>query len=267
MTSQDRHDLWQLYHRFYKSRAKAYGPRINKALKSQVDQFVKAYKAGLPDTKALEQVSSAELYTILKELYHDAGITYGAKTLMYIRRQKARQMIGFNELMTRLINAYFETELLNDVETITQTTRDLIRNILIESYAAGDSFDDIVEKMEDTGFTEARSRRIARTETGKASNTGAKLSAQSTGLKFLKTWISATDNRTRRMPRDEFDHLHMDGVTIQAAHLFIVPGKDGDESMEFPLDDKHGATAANIIDCRCTHGYIPIRENGQLVKV
>lgn len=260
-------DLWHTFHRFQKSRERAYIPKINKALKKQVGEFIAAKRRGLPDSKALDKVQSGPLYNALKPLYIDAGVTYGAKTLAYIKRQKARMPIGFNEMMIQLITRYFETELLNDVEDITQTTRDFIRNVMIEAYPLGLSFDEIVAILESPGFTANRARLIARTETVTASNTGAMLAAKSTGLKYNKVWISAQDNRTRRVPRDKYDHLHMNGVTIAATDKFRVQGINGVELMDFPGDRKNKASAANICNCRCTHGYIPIRENGRLVRV
>ncbi len=38
--------------------------------------------------------------------------------------------------------------------------------------------------------------------------------AMSTGLVTVKEWIAAKDNRTRRIPRDSADHLHMDGIRV-----------------------------------------------------
>ena len=263
MTADEQYQLWFTFNRFQKSRERIYGPKINSALKSQVKSFINAKWAGMSDTQALDKVTSYSLLEALKPLYIDAGVTYGAKTLTYIRRQKARMPIGFNELMIKLITDYFELELLNDVEDITQTTRDFIRNIMVDAYPLGLSFDDIVKQLESPGFSAKRARLIARTETVTASNTGAMLAAKTTGLKYNKVWISAQDNRTRRVPRDQFDHLHMNGVTIAADDKFNVTG----ELMSFPGDRKSGAAAGNICNCRCTHGYIPIRENGRLVRV
>lgn len=263
MTIEELSQIWHTFHKFQRSREKTFAPKINNALKSQVKSFISAKWAGLTDTQALDKVNSAALLETLKPLYLDAGITYGAKVLAHIKRQKARMPIGFNELMIKMIEQYFEIELLNDVEDITQTTRDFIRNIMIEAYKEGLSFDDIVKQLESPGFTAKRARLIARTETVTASNTGAMLAAKTTGLKYNKVWISAQDNRTRRAPRDKFDHLHMNGVTIAAEDKFNVTG----ELMDFPGDRKNGANAGNICNCRCTHGYIPLRENGRLVRV
>lgn len=257
MNEQDKLDLWQKFNHFQKSREKAYTPKIRKALQFQVNQFIAAKKLGYNDSQALEFVSSASLYEVLKPLYMDAGINYGAKTIAYLRTQKARMPIGFNRLMTELLNQYFQIDLLNVVESITDYTKSLIRDVLISAYAVGSSFSEIVNELSAIGFTQNRARLIARTETVTAANTGSYLAAKTTGLKLKKIWIAAHDNRTRRRPRDKYDHLNMDGVEVGYDEKFNVTG----EFMLHPGDRKHGAKAGNICNCRCTHGFKAIRDN------
>jgi Phage Mu protein F like protein len=257
-------ELWRTFHRFQKSREKAYGPKINKALKSQVNQFLDGINNSLTYTQALDKVTSQTMYEVLKPLYLDAGVTYGAKHLAYLKRQKARMPIGFNALMVELLNQYFNIDLLNTVEEITGYTKELIRNIFLKAIPLGLSISEITEQLQSVNFTYQRSRLIARTETVIAANTGAMLAAQTTGLKLNKVWIAARDNRTRRRPRDKYDHLHMDGVTIPKEQPFTVTG----ELMMQPGDTKMGAKAGNICNCRCTIGFVPIRnKDGRLAKL
>ena len=264
MTSEEQKNLWNTFHRFYKSRVRSYSPKVNEALKKQVRQFIDAVRSGVPQQQALTKVTSGPILTVLKPLYLDAGITYGAKVLTYLRRQKARMPIGFNRQMTELIIRYFQTELLNDAENISQATRDKIQQVLIESYPLGRSFDEIVSLLTDAEFTAIRARLIARTETNTAANTGAMLAAKTTGLKLNKIWISAQDDRTRRVPRDENDHLHMNGQIIPYDDLFTIPG-DG-EKMANPGDRKHGAGPGNLCNCRCTIGFKAVRDaSGRLI--
>jgi len=256
MTKEQIEEIQAAFNKFQKSRERAYTPVINKALKFQVNQFIAAKLLGYTDTQALEFITSAKLYEALKPLYLDAGITYGAKHLTYLKRQKARMPIGFNQLMTDLLNNYFLVELLNTVEDITSYTKELIRNILLKAVPLGLSIGEITEQLQDIGFTYQRARTIARTETVTAANVGAMLSVKTTGLSLRKVWISATDNRTRRRPRDKYDHLHMNGVIVSYDELFNVSG----DLMAQPGDRKHKANAGNIINCRCTIGFEPIRD-------
>jgi hypothetical protein len=261
MTEDQQKEIWLQFHRFQKSRETIYTPKINRALRSQVKQFLDAKSYGYSDTDALQSITSESLLRALKPLYLDAGITYGSKHIAYLRTQKARMPIGFNALMTQLMEQYFQIDLLNTVENITAYTREKIRDILIAAYALGSSFTEISNELTAIGFTYQRARLIARTETVTAANTGAHIAAGTTGLELRKVWISAQDNRTRRRPRDKFDHLEMNGVTVGYNDLFQVSG----ERLVCPGDRKHNASAGNVCNCRCTQAYSPVRNsNGRL---
>lgn len=263
MTEQEQSALYIQFSRFLKSREKSYYPKINRALKEQVNQYLAARRHGYNDTEALQQITSQDLWLTLKPLYMDAGITYGAKVIAYLPKQKARMPIGFNALMVQLMNQYFQIDLLNLVEGLTETTRELIRDVFVAAYAAGNSFTEISNELSSLGFTQNRARLIARTETVTAANQGARMAAGTTGLELRKVWISAQDNRTRRRPRDKYDHLTMNGQTIGYDDYFTVSG----EKMLQPGDRKHGAGAGNICNCRCTHGYEAVRDrSGRLVR-
>lgn len=263
MTTAQQRELSQTFSRFLKRRERLYVGQINKALRSQVNQYLAARRAGYSDSGALQSITSAELYKVLKSLYLEAGITYGAKVVAQLRTQKARMPIGFNDLMTQLMNQYFQIDLLNIVEGLTTYTREKIRDILIAAYAAGSSFTEIANELTAVGFTYQRAKLITRTETVTASNTGAHIAAGTTGLELRKVWISARDNRTRRRPRDKYDHLNMNGQVVGYNDKFTVSG----EIMLHPGDRKNGAKAGNICNCRCTTGYEAVRgADGRVVR-
>lgn len=117
-----------------------------------------------------------------------------------------------------------------------------------------------------SGITNYRAELIARTETARAANVGSMVGAMSTGLVTVKEWIAAKDNRTRRMPRDANDHLHMDGVKIPMDQKFVVPAKEYIDNMLHPGDST--AHAGNVCNCRCTLGYEAVRGNdGKLMTL
>lgn len=96
-----------------------------------------------------------------------------------------------------------------------------------------------------------RADRIARTESHAAANLSADISVRSTdvGRKTVKTW-SVTHVNTRAT------HLMMDGVTVGMDELFTIPKVDGGyDKMSFPGDSSHGASAGNIVNCRCLCFY------------
>src|SRR6187399_1140889 len=103
MTPDERIQLWHEFNRFQKSREKYYAPKINKALKAQVQHFIDGKSHGLTDVQAISEISSLPLYEVLKPLYIDAAINFGRRHLIYLKREKARTPIGFNKLITDLM--------------------------------------------------------------------------------------------------------------------------------------------------------------------
>jgi hypothetical protein len=91
-----------------------------------------------------------------------------------------------------------------------------------------------------TGF---RAERIARTEIVAASNHGALLAAESTGLQLQKVWIATRDDRTRDA------HMNADGQTRNMGEPFNVDFVD----MEMPGDPT--APASTVINCRCAVAF------------
>jgi hypothetical protein len=73
-------------------------------------------------------------------------------------------------------------------------------------------------------------------------------SVQATTSAFIpatKEWVSVGDEKVRPA------HVVADGQTVEVNGVFIVGG----ESLRFPGDPFLGATAGNIIECRCTAVY------------
>lgn len=87
--------------------------------------------------------------------------------------------------------------------------------------------------------------RIARTETTRVENS-AKQSVgdegKRLGFNMWKRWVATADDRTR----DE--HLNADGQEVPNDEPFEVGG----EQMMYPGDISLGASAWNVINCRCT---------------
>jgi len=248
MTEQEKYLYWLRFSKFQKTRELAYVPLINKALKNQIKYVI---DNGLNNT-TLVSISSAEIYTILKKLYNEAALIYGASIAAKLPKNQKRYTMGFSEQMRQLMEDFFRYELFNTAEEITTTTRDKIQEIFIKALNDGSSISEVVKLLTAEGFTKIRAKLIARTETVTAANQGAVFAAQSVGLNMDKIWISARDSRTRRSPRDKFDHLHMDGKTVGMNEFFNVSG----QLMAQPGDRKNGATAGNICNCRCTVAFV-----------
>ena len=238
---------WLIFNRWQRSRERYYAPKINKVLKKQLQQFIDDVKSGVGEETALTYVSGKGITQLLKDLYTDAATTYGAKIWASLPKKKAMRPMGFNQWVIDFITNLFTSVLLQRIKDIEETTRDFIRQVLIRNYPLGSSFDVIEKELMSSDITKVRARLIARTETVTSANMAAMSSAKQSGLELNKVWSSSQDNRTRRVPRNNFDHLHMNGVEIGIDELFVVSG----ELMMQPGDGLHGASAGNICNCRC----------------
>jgi hypothetical protein len=261
MTEAEKHSYWLTFHRFQLSREKYFSPPMFKALRTQVGQFIDAYQAGRSVDRALMQVTSTPIIKVLKPLYLDAGIVYGAKTRAYLNSQKARMPIGFNDRMVALMQAYFQTDILNTANNITDTTISLIQDVLSKAAEEGLGVDDIIKQLEGSEISRMRARLITRTETVTAANMGAMFAAKDSGLLLNKEWLAAMDSRTRH------DHSRVNGQTVPIDKPFDVGGYD----MQQPGDrgGKNGALpvpAKEVVNCRCTTLFIPLRDRqGRLI--
>lgn len=259
LTNQEKDSYRLRFRRFQQSREKYFAPKIKKALLAQYQTVVNNVDLG---TSAIDLINAADMAVLINELYYDAATVYGAKIRSDLNRQKARMPIGFSEQMRGLIKAYFQTDILNTSQGITETTKDLIRKVFTEAYEKGLGIDDIVSQLANTELSAVRARLIARTETVVSANRGAEFVAKNTGLKLNKEWLSATDNRTRR------DHLLENGQIVAMNGYFNVGGYD----MQIPgdkggKDGKLAVPAKQIVNCRCCCLFEPIRDNGRLVRV
>ena len=89
--------------------------------------------------------------------------------------------------------------------------------------------------------------RIARTETTGGMNSGQHRVREEIGIEE-KEWVSTIDAKNRgNNPKAGFDHLSCHEQVRKNGELFIVSG----QKLMFPGDWNHGASAGNIINCRC----------------
>lgn len=87
--------------------------------------------------------------------------------------------------------------------------------------------------------------RIARTETTRAENSARNSvgeEGKKKGLNMWKRWVATSDERTRDA------HLEADGQEVPQDQPFVVDG----EEMMYPGDISLGASASNVVNCRCT---------------
>ena len=116
---------------------------------------------------------------------------------------------------------------------------------MLEGFQAGESIDQIAERLRSAaGMTARTAILVARSTVVEASNAGSIQTARAAGLDMRKEWIATPDARTRPT------HRAADGQKVDLADKFVVGGFEadvpGDSSL--PPQEKYR--------CRCTIGYV-----------
>lgn len=161
-----------------------------------------------------------------------------------------------------VLNNWLNTNAGLRIVSVHATLIEAIIKVIQDGYDNNLSVAEITRNLQNRfGWFKYQALRIARTETTTATNLATVLAAENSDYELQKTWISAQDNRTRRPPKSPYDHLDMNGVTVDADRTFFVGG----EEIEYP--GAPNGSAGNIINCRCKVVYtIKEDENGLPIR-
>ena len=237
----------------YRQLYNKYRKKYRVLIKRELDRQCRALLNG-------EQPDEEKLKQYIRKLHNDAGVTMAKDSYNKVMRKAGvKDNLTPEQRWAIVIKMFLEQGLTQLVNGITSTTKETIRKILIQGMQEGWSINQMMKEIEKSGINVYRAELIARTETTRAANQGAMLGAISTGLQTMKEWISITDDRTRRIPRNDYDHLHMDGKNVPVDEPFTVPGLRTIDIMEFPGDPN--GSAGNVCNCRCTVGFEVVRDS------
>ena len=256
--------IWSDYKKLYANALKTYSPKFKKELQRQVDTYC--------DTQDLNAISDKKIKKTIQNLH----IAMGVKMAQITEKNVSKSVKGYKgpeefkskqtDLFTYVMLTYLEKKGLDQISAeITQTTKNQIQQYLLKSVEEGLTLQETIKLLRGAGITDYRAEMIARTETGRAANIGSMVGTAATGLVTMKEWIAARDNRTRRVPRDKFDHYHMDGIKVAFDEKFNVKTKYGGfESMLHPCDPS--GSAGDVCNCRCTIGFEAQRDSKGKLK-
>ncbi len=217
-------------------------------------------------------ISIPQIRNTFTEVYRRIGLLHGKRVGEGINLDLKKEFDEesfedwFNAGLSTWLSVYITTTL------ITSTRRSLIKymtDFISVQLSQGVPFQEAVGKLKrivrSRSFYSWQIDRIARTEAVSAANFGGYQAGERSGVALEKVWISAHDGRTRRIPRDDFDHWDMHMVTVPQYEMFKVPKASGGfENLRFPGDPN--ASIGNKINCRCTFGFVPKRDgNGDLI--
>jgi hypothetical protein len=258
--------IWQDYRKLYANALKQYSPKFKKELQNQVNTYCRTLDYNAISDKAIKKT--------IQKLHLAMGVKMAQISSKVVKRsikghyEALEVKSAETDLFSYTILQYLQTQGLDQLASdITQTTKDQIRRYLIQSAEQNLTLPESIALLRNAGITDYRAELIARTETGRAANIGSMVGATSTGLVTIKEWIAAKDNRTRRIPRDQFDHLNMDGKKLPIDETFKLQNKKGGFDLMLHPCDSSGS-AGDVCNCRCTLGYEAQRDkNGKLLKL
>lgn len=224
-----------------------YGPEMRAELRS-------AYSLAVEEWERTGEVPympqhRANVQRIVQKYAQAAVRAFGATVLA---SQKSGHIVmerkDFASTLAKLGLQYVMQEAVRRrITDISETTRNQMVAAAARGFAEGLGQAETGRFMRDLvpGLSTYRANLIARTETHGAANYGAFGAAKETGLELRKEWISAEDARTRP------DHSAANGQIVGMGEAFDIGG----EALMYPGDPS--GSAGQVINCRCTVGYIP----------
>lgn len=267
------------YHRAFSRQQQQYEKAAAKAfytaLRGQLRQFIREAKKhpGGMELKALDSISALPMAKAYRRVALRVALGYGAITGQEMGLEETGGKSATPALRTKagdpndaeMIEAYLRLYGAKKVVGITEKTRAWIAEQVTQGQQEGLTFAQIAKNLITKDISATRAWRIARTESVGMMNLGRFLAAMKSNFQKVKTWVSSHDKRVRpgiTSPHSEFDHHEAD---IQQADLedpFDVSG----EKLLFPGDTSQGASAGNVINCRCSFGLETKRDvNGRML--
>lgn len=271
MNAQERKEYWVKVERLRKQLDEKYSSLFKAAILKDLKQFADDIRSNGPQG-ALSLMGSYvwndEIMTIMGKLYREAAVIFGNASFRAVRNmsQKAANPFGLNDEWVSEIIKYLSQYGFSLVADMTQTTKEKLRRLVQAAIEEGMTNEEIANMiMRENGYAKFRANRIARTEVMRATNYATMKGAESHNFEVDKVWIASRDRRTRRIPKNAYDHYHMDGQQVGYDEPFLSQDINGRIiAANFPGDAT--TPAGFTINCRCTIGFIPrMDEEGRLI--
>ena len=273
MNASQREAYWTKFERLRRGLDIKYSSLFQKAISKEMRKVARDLQLMGPSATLSMMGSYAwsdELMKIMTELYRETAVVFGNASYRAVRNQsrKAADPFGLNTDFISQIIQFLSLYGFQLVAEMTQTSKKKLTDIITQAVQEGLSIDEMVRIItsdDELGYSAMRARRIARTEVMRASNYAALQGANSHNFEVDKVWIAARDSRTRRIPRNTYDHLNMDGQQVPYDQPFTSTGKKGDTVLATAPGDPN-SPAGFTINCRCAIGFVPKRDaNGRLI--
>lgn len=255
----------------YNSFIKLHATYENKNLRILLTEFRKLFKDIKFDNLTFDNAEKVILFNLDEEalkkalfkIHYSTGMKYGrmiAKQIRVDNPKKYKPLPLFSEVFQKYLLNYFANYGGKDISIISETMASEVMREITNSAFENESVQQmqrrIYKKVNSADFYRWQALRIARTETSTAMNSAKEIAGQVSGVLFDKIWIGRNDGRERA------SHIAMNGKKVAQNQMFMVGGYE----MKYPCDRTSGAPAKEIVNCRCTFGYVARRDaSGSLI--
>ena len=211
------------------------------------DKYRKIVKKDMQ--KQIEKVNR-EFRKDLEELYEEEL----EKIVLVLAAKKTAKELGltynFNKF-NKFTRDYLKDKKIHWGKQVAETTEDRVKELLVKGFEEGLGSYDIADTIQaDTYFSYTRAEMVARTEVISSCNYADFAMWHFDDGIYAKKWSATGDDRTR------LSHSIADGQVKKIDEPFIVGG----EKLMYPLDSSLGASAENIVNCRCTMFHLTKEE-------
>lgn len=249
---------------------KAVLPSVRRFYEQEYNKGIDLYiQSGLVNPNTIFQAKGFE--KIYQDVYQGVGMRF-AKWYARSFDKFIKKGINPNQFISQWQNLFAAFALANAGEKITLvqgTAKATLVKILRanmqdpEFSALGADAKQKVLRNQTKIYTRNQALRLVRTESTNAANYATNQSAQTifAGEQMMKEWVSAMDERMRTTPPNRFDHGVANGQQVKFNEPFIVSG----QKLMHPADWSLGASAGNVINCRCSSFPFPM-ENAQALQ-
>ena len=159
--------------------------------------------------------------------------------------------IDFSPEMRAAVDAWTSAREVGIWRQISEGVQVQLARAVSEGLAEGLSIRELTASVKSrlTQYDDVQARRVARTEATGAMNNGAHAAMVDAEIPWHE-WIRTIDSRTRGYDpkrRSKYDHYNA-SQTVPLEDPFVVSG----QRLKFPGDSSLGASAGNVINCRCS---------------
>lgn len=182
-----------------------------------------------------------------RDWIENAAILAGTQTLLELAVD-----MEFNERDTRLLRWLSERSRRSAQLIQGASDEDVLMTLWDVVYEGHFSINKASAALRESfAFSKGRAERIARTEILSAGRAGQFHGDRQSGIVIGKKWMAAQNERTRK------GHREADGQVVAFDEPFYVANASGQvEPLMFPSDSSLGASASNVIQCRCWYKRI-----------